>query len=58
MSKPFASSGAWGDHRLLSRWLDRRTLEAEQERKLARIALEAGVEVAPKAGDTTVAPTR
>jgi hypothetical protein len=48
--KPIEGSGAWGSHRLLSRWLDRRQLEVEQERKLAKIALETGNEVPRQTG--------
>jgi hypothetical protein len=48
--KPIEGSGAWGSHRLLSRWLDRRTLEVEQEQKLAKIALETGNQVPRQTG--------
>jgi hypothetical protein len=48
--KPIEGSGPWGSHRLPGRWLDRRTLEIEQERKLAKVALETGNEVPRQTG--------
>jgi hypothetical protein len=43
--KPIERSGSSGSHHLLRRGLDQRKLEVEQERKLAKIALESGAEV-------------